>query len=234
MLQVLNIGVFYGVIQALHDVSLTVAQGEIVTLIGANGAGKSTMLLAISGLLSLSRGKMVFEGRDLVAAPAHRRVEMGIVQVPEGRRIFANMTVRENLDLGAYTRKDWAGVRQDMDRVFSLFPILAERRKQPAGTLSGGQQQMLAIGRGLMARPRVMLLDEPSPGLAPFLLKEIFKVVSEIRRQGVTVLLVEQNAHMALSIADRAYVLETGRVVLSGPACDLLQNDNVKKAYLGG
>jgi len=234
MLEIASINVFYGVIQALHDVSIRVNKGEIVTLIGANGAGKSTTLLTISGLLLPRWGTVRFEGEDISCLPPHRRVEAGIVQVPEGRRIFANMTVDENLDLGAYARSDRAAVKDDLRRVFDLFPILEERRRQPAGTLSGGQQQMLAIGRALMARPRLLLLDEPSLGLAPLLVKDIFQVIATIRNQGVTVLLVEQNAHMALSIADRGYVLETGRVTLSGPARDLLANEQVKKAYLGG
>ncbi len=234
MLEISRLDVYYGVIRALHEISLSVGKGEIVTLIGANGAGKSTTLLTLSGLLTPLSGSITFEGSDITYAPAHRRVEMGIVQVPEGRRVFADMSVSENLDLGAYTRRDKAGVRQDLERVFSLFPILAERRKQAAGTLSGGQQQMLAIGRALMGRPRLLLMDEPSLGLAPLLVKEIFQTIAEIRSQGVTVLLIEQNAHMALSIADRGYVLETGRITLSGPAKELLANEEVKKAYLGG
>ena len=234
MLEISRLDVYYGVIRALHGISLTVSKGEIVTLIGANGAGKSTTLLAVSGLLRPLAGEVVFEGEDITDMPPHRRVELGIVQVPEGRRVFAEMSVMENLELGAYTRKDKAGIRQDLERVFALFPILAERRKQAAGTLSGGQQQMLAIGRALMARPRLLLMDEPSLGLAPLLVKEIFQTIAEIRSQGVTVLLVEQNAHMALSIADRGYVLETGRITLSGPAKELLANEDVKKAYLGG
>jgi branched-chain amino acid transport system ATP-binding protein len=234
MLEISRLDVYYGVIRALHEISLRVGKGEIVTLIGANGAGKSTTLLTLSGLLTPLSGSIIYEGSDITYAPAHRRVEMGIVQVPEGRRVFANMSVSENLELGAYTRKDKAGVRQDLERVFALFPILAERRKQAAGTLSGGQQQMLAIGRALMGRPRLLLMDEPSLGLAPLLVKEIFQTIAEIRSQGVTVLLVEQNAHMALSLADRAYVLETGRITLSGPAKELLANEEVKKAYLGG
>ncbi len=234
MLEISRLDVYYGVIRALHEVSLTVGKGEIVTLIGANGAGKSTTLRTVSGLLRPLSGSIEFEGNDITHASAHRRVEMGIVQVPEGRRVFPHMSVKENLDLGAYVRKDRAGIREDFERVFTLFPILAERRKQAAGTLSGGQQQMLAIGRALMARPRVLLMDEPSLGLAPLLVKEIFQVIAEIRKQGVTVLLVEQNAHMSLSIADRGYVLETGRIVLEGPAKELLENEEVKKAYLGG
>jgi branched-chain amino acid transport system ATP-binding protein len=234
MLEISRLDVYYGVIRALHGISLNVGKGEIVTLIGANGAGKSTTLLTVSGLLTPLSGEIVFEGQDITHAPPHRRVEMGIVQVPEGRRVFANMSVSENLDLGAYTRKDKSGIQSDLERVFSLFPILAERRKQAAGTLSGGQQQMLAIARSLMSRPRVLLMDEPSLGLAPLLVKEIFQVITEIRSQGVTVLLVEQNAHMSLSIADRGYVLETGRIVLEGRAQELLANAEVKKAYLGG
>ncbi|MCS6861108.1 MAG: ABC transporter ATP-binding protein [Abditibacteriales bacterium] len=234
MLEISRLDVYYGVIRALHSVSLHVGKGEIVTLIGANGAGKSTTLRTVSGLLRPLAGEILFEGEDITDMPPHRRVALGIVQVPEGRRVFPQMSVGENLDLGAYARKDKAGIKQDLERVFSLFPILAERRKQAAGTLSGGQQQMLAIGRALMARPRLLLMDEPSLGLAPLIVKDIFHVIAEIRKQGVTVLLVEQNAHMALSIADRGYVLETGRVTLSGPAKELMANEEVKKAYLGG
>lgn len=234
MLEISRLDVYYGVIRALHSISLNVGKGEIVTLIGANGAGKSTTLRTVSGLLRPLGGEIMFEGKDITDTPPHRRVELGIVQVPEGRRVFPLMSVGENLDLGAYTRKDKAGIRQDLERVFALFPILAERRKQAAGTLSGGQQQMLAIGRALMARPRLLLMDEPSLGLAPLIVRDIFHVIAEIRSQGVTVLLVEQNAHMALSIADRGYVLETGRIILSGPAKELLANEDVKKAYLGG
>ncbi|MCL6614387.1 MAG: ABC transporter ATP-binding protein, partial [Firmicutes bacterium] len=212
----------------------SVAEGEIVTLIGDNGAGKSTTLKTISGLLRPRSGSIRFAGEDLTRVPAHRIVALGISQVPEGRRVFANLTVMENLELGAYCRTDAAGIREDLERVFSLFPRLAERRRQVAGSLSGGEQQMLAMARGLMSRPRLMLMDEPSMGLAPLLVQEIFRIIGEINAAGTTILLVEQNAHMALSIAHRAYVLETGRIVLSGPARELAQDPKVKEAYLGG
>jgi branched-chain amino acid transport system ATP-binding protein len=233
MLRVHNLNVYYGVIHALHDVSLEVAEGEIVTLIGSNGAGKSTTLLALSGLLQPAGGAIEFDDKDLMDVPPHRRVNAGLVQVPEGRRVFATLSVAENLDLGAYTRRDKAAKQQDLEEVFTMFPRLRERRNQPAGTLSGGEQQMLAVGRALMSRPRLLLLDEPSLGLAPLLVKEIFQVLKRIRDRGVTVLLVEQNAHMSLAIADRAYVLETGRIVMSGPAAELARDPRVKAAYLG-
>src|SRR4028119_621794 len=203
MLRVQNLNVYYGVIHALHDVSLEVAEGEIVTLIGSNGAGKSTTLLALSGLLQPSSGAMEVDGKDLGSVPAHLRVSSGLVQVPEGRRVFATISVAENLTLGAYTRRDKAAIPGDLEEVYELFPRLRERRSQAAGTMSGGEQQMLAVGRALMSRPRLLLLDEPSLGLAPLLVKEIFNVVKRIRDRGVTVLLVEQNAHMALAIADQ-------------------------------
>ncbi|MGQ9780049.1 MAG: ABC transporter ATP-binding protein [Bacillota bacterium] len=234
ILEVNEVHVYYGAIHALKGVSFAVAEGEIVTLIGANGAGKSTTLKTISGLLRPRSGSLRFAGEDLTRVPAHRLVALGISQVPEGRRVFANLTVMENLELGAYCRTDVAGIRQDLERVFSLFPRLAERRRQLAGSLSGGEQQMLAMARGLMSRPRLMLMDEPSMGLAPLLVQEIFRIIQEINAAGTTVLLVEQNAHMALSIAHRAYVLETGRIVLSGPAKELAQDPKVKEAYLGG
>ena len=233
MLNVESIEVKYGAIQALHGLDLKVEQGEIVTLIGANGAGKSTTLRAISGLVRPTKGRISFLGSDVRGTPPSAIVEKGICQAPEGRRIFANMSVQENLDLGAYTRKDSDGIASDMERVFTLFPRLKERHKQRAGTLSGGEQQMLAIGRALMSKPKLLLLDEPSLGLAPFLVKEIFQIITDIRDQGVTILLVEQNARQALAIADRGYVLETGKIVLSDSAQNLLESEMVRKAYLG-
>ncbi len=234
MLKVENINVYYGAIHALKGISVEVNEGEIVTLIGANGAGKSTILRTISGLLRAKTGDIVFEGNSIAAVPAEDIVRKGISQVPEGRRIFANMTVEENLELGAYIRSDKKGIRQDIDKVFERFSRLGERRTQIAGTLSGGEQQMLAIGRGLMSQPRLLLLDEPSMGLAPLLVKEIFSIIKEINAGGTTILLVEQNAHMALSIAHKAYVLETGRITLSGTAKELSESEAVRKAYLGG
>ena len=234
MLKVENINVYYGAIHALKGISVEVKQGEIVTLIGANGAGKSTILRTISGLLRAKTGDIVFEGNAIGGMAAEEIVRKGISQVPEGRRIFANMTVAENLELGAYIRSDKAGIRKDIDKVFERFPRLGERRAQIAGTLSGGEQQMLAIGRGLMSQPKLMLLDEPSMGLAPLLVKEIFSIIQEINASGTTILLVEQNAHMALSIAHKAYVLETGRITLSGTAKELSESEAVRKAYLGG
>ena len=234
MLKVENINVYYGAIHALKGISVEVKQGEIVTLIGANGAGKSTILRTISGLLRAKTGDIVFEGNAIGGMAAEEIVRKGISQVPEGRRIFANMTVAENLELGAYIRSDKAGIRKDIDKVFERFPRLGERRTQIAGTLSGGEQQMLAIGRGLMSQPKLMLLDEPSMGLAPLLVKEIFSIIQEINAGGTTILLVEQNAHMALSIAHKAYVLETGRITLSGTAKELSESEAVRKAYLGG
>jgi branched-chain amino acid transport system ATP-binding protein len=234
VLQVESIDVFYGNIQALKGVSLEVKKGEIVTLIGANGAGKSTLLKTISGLLKPKQGDILYEGKSIAGKAAQTIVKQGISHVPEGRRIFANMTVEENLELGAFLRKDKPGIQQDFEKVYQLFPRLYERRKQLAGTLSGGEQQMLAIGRALMARPRLLLLDEPSMGLAPLLVKTIFRIIEEINSFGTTILLVEQNANMALSVADRAYVIESGRVVLSGTAQELNASEQVKKAYLGG
>nr|WP_255782049.1 ABC transporter ATP-binding protein [Geobacillus sp. YHL] len=228
------IDVFYGNIHALKGVSLEVNKGEIVTLIGANGAGKTTLLKTISGLLRPKNGDIVYEGASIAGKAAQTIVKQGISHVPEGRRVFANMTVEENLELGAFLRKDKEGIQQDFAKVFQLFPRLEERRKQLAGTLSGGEQQMLAIGRALMARPKLLLLDEPSMGLAPLLVKTIFRIIQEINESGTTILLVEQNAHMALSIADRAYVIESGRVVLSGAASELQASEQVKQAYLGG
>ncbi|MTH55778.1 ATP-binding cassette domain-containing protein [Bacillus mangrovi] len=234
MLKVEGINVYYGHIQALKEVSLEIKQGEIVTLIGANGAGKSTLLKTISGLLKPKKGTVVFEGKNINGKAAQTIVKQGISHVPEGRRIFANMSVEENLELGAYLRKDKKGVKDDFDMVFDLFPRLQERIKQQAGTLSGGEQQMLAMGRALMARPRLLLLDEPSMGLAPLLVKTIFRIIEEINKGGTTILLVEQNAHMALSVANMAYVLETGRVVISGHPDELHSSEQVKMAYLGG
>jgi branched-chain amino acid transport system ATP-binding protein len=234
MLKVDNIDVFYGNIQALKGVSLEINEGEIVTLIGANGAGKSTLLKTISGLLKPKNGDILYEGQSIAGKAAQTIVKQGISHVPEGRRIFANLTVEENLELGAYLRKDKHGIREDIEKVYQQFPRLHERRKQLAGTLSGGEQQMLAIGRALMARPRLLLLDEPSMGLAPLLVKSIFRIIEEINSNGTTILLVEQNANMALSIADRAYVIESGRVVLSGSADELTASEQVKMAYLGG
>ena len=234
MLKIDNIDVYYGAIHALKGISLEVKEGEIVTLIGANGAGKSTTLRTISGLLKPKTGSITFLGQNIEGVRAHEIVKKGISQVPEGRRVFAEMTVMENLDLGAFVRKDKAGIQQDLKHVFELFPRLEERKNQSAGTLSGGEQQMLAMGRALMSRPKLLLLDEPSMGLAPLLIKEIFNIIVDINKSGTTVLLVEQNANMALSIANRAYVLETGRITLSGKAQDLAASEDVRKAYLGG
>lgn len=234
MLKIDNIDVYYGAIHALKGISLEVKEGEIVTLIGANGAGKSTTLRTISGLLKPKTGSITFLGQDIAGVRAHEIVKKSISQVPEGRRVFAEMTVMENLDLGAFVRKDKAGIQQDLKHVFELFPRLEERKNQSAGTLSGGEQQMLAMGRALMSRPKLLLLDEPSMGLAPLLIKEIFNIIVDINKSGTTVLLVEQNANMALSIANRAYVLETGRITLSGSAKELAASEDVRKAYLGG
>ncbi len=235
LLELADVHVHYGKVRALKGVSLTVEEGEVVTLIGANGAGKTTTLGAVSGLLPLASGSIHLEGRDLAPFPAHERVKLGICQAPEGRRIFPGMTVMENLEMGAYIRRaKRADLQPDLDRVFDLFPRLAERRDQPGGTLSGGEQQMLAIGRALMARPRLLLLDEPSMGLAPKLVTQIFEIVSEINGQGTTVLLVEQNAAQALHRAHRAYVMEAGRIVRSAAAATLLDDESVKAAYLGG
>ena len=234
MLKIDNLHVYYGAIHAIKGVSLEVNQGEIVTLIGANGAGKSTTLRTISGLLKPKEGTIAFEGQPIGGVPAHEIVKLGISQVPEGRRIFAEMTVMENLELGAFTRSDKDGIKADLKMVFERFPRLEERKEQQAGTLSGGEQQMLAMGRALMSRPRLLLLDEPSMGLAPLLIREIFSIIVDINKTGTTVLLVEQNANMALSIAHRAYVLETGRITLSGDAKELAASEEVRKAYLGG
>jgi branched-chain amino acid transport system ATP-binding protein len=234
MLKIEDLHVYYGGIHALKGINLTVAQGQIVALIGANGAGKSTTLNSISGIVRVESGTIEFVGKNITNAPSHDIVSMGLSQVPEGRKVFPAMTVNENLLMGAYSRRDGAGVAEDLERVFALFPRLKERRNQTAGTLSGGEQQMLAIGRGLMSRPKLLLLDEPSMGLAPLLVQEIFRIVKEINEQGTTILLVEQNANMALSIADYGYVLETGKTVIQGPARDLAMNEDVRAAYLGG
>lgn len=234
MLSLNNIHVYYGAIHALKGITFDVNQGEIVTLIGSNGAGKSTCLKTISGLLRPKEGTLRYKENDLTAVDPPQIVSRGLSHVPEGRRIFANMSVSENLDLGAYLRKDKVAIKEDIEKVFVLFPRLKERRRQLAGTLSGGEQQMLAMGRALMSRPELLLLDEPSMGLAPILVKQIFEIIKEINSAGTTILLVEQNARMALSIATRAYVLETGKIVLAGDAKELMESDEVQKAYLGG
>ncbi|MCI1955772.1 MAG: ABC transporter ATP-binding protein [Oscillospiraceae bacterium] len=234
MLKITNLNVYYGGIHALTDVNIEVNEGEIVTLIGANGAGKTSTLRAISGLVPIAGGTIEFEGKELNKVPAHKIPYLGISHVPEGRRIFANMSVAENLQLGAYCRKDKSNFEQDYNQVFEKFPRLKERMRQRAGTLSGGEQQMLAMGRALMARPKILLMDEPSMGLAPIIVEEIFSIIQDINKSGTTILLVEQNANMALSIANRAYVIETGRITLEGKASDLLKDESVKKAYLGG
>ncbi len=233
MLRVENLHVYYGAIHALQGVSFNVEQGEIVTLIGANGAGKSTILRTISGLLRPREGSIMLNGTEITTMPAERIVSMGISQVPEGRRIFAPLTVKENLTMGAYTRKDQAEIQATLERSYKSFPRLKERESQYGGTLSGGEQQMLAMARALMAQPSLLLLDEPSMGLSPLLVEEIFRIIVEINKQGTSILLVEQNAQMALSIANRAYVLETGSIVLSGDASEIAENPDVKKAYLG-
>ncbi len=233
MLIIENINVYYGNLHALNGVSLRVGEGEIVSLIGANGAGKTTALRAISGILAPRSGKILFKGKDIAGLPPHKVARLGVAHVPEGRGVFSNMSVRENLDLGAYTRRPGRGVDESMDRVFSLFPRLAERAGQLAGTLSGGEQQMLAIGRALVANPSLMLLDEPSMGLSPLLVEEIFRMITEVNRAGATILLVEQNASMALSVSRRAYVLEAGNIVLQGGTEDLRNDPGVQSAYLG-
>lgn len=234
LLEVKDLSVYYGVIQALKDVSFEVNQGEIIALIGANGAGKTTILHTVSGLLKAKSGSITFDGADLLKTPAHKIVSMGMAHVPEGRRIFQQLTVAENLMMGAFTRKDKAEIAQTLERVYEHFPRLLEREKQIAGTLSGGEQQMLAMGRALMSKPTIMLMDEPSMGLSPLYVSEIFAIIREINKAGTTVLLVEQNAKMALEIANRAYVLETGAVRMSGDAHELADNEDVRKAYLGG
>ena len=233
MLEVRDLEVNYGSINAIKKISFDVNEGEVIALIGANGAGKTTTLHTITGLLRAKSGSVMFEGKELLKTPPHKIVEMGMAHVPEGRRIFQQLTVYKNLTLGAFTRKDKGAIEESLRMVYSKFPRLEERKKQIAGTLSGGEQQMLAMGRALMSRPKIVLMDEPSMGLSPLLVAEVFKIIEEIRKSGTTVLLVEQNAKKALEIADRAYVLETGRIVLSGDAHELMNNDSVKKAYLG-
>lgn len=233
MLEIKDLEVYYGVIQAIKGISFEVNQGEVIALIGANGAGKTTTLQTITGMLSPKAGKIIFEGQDITKVPGHKIVSMGMAHVPEGRRVFAELSVLENLKLGAYTRKDKAEVADTLKRVYRSFPRLEERKNQSAGTLSGGEQQMLAMGRALMSKPRIILMDEPSMGLSPIFVEEIFHIIQEISESGTTVLLVEQNAKKALSIADRAYVLETGNIVLSGDANVLMNDESIKKAYLG-
>jgi len=233
LLELEDVHTYYGTIEAIKGISLTVNEGEVVTLIGANGAGKSTTLRSIQGINKPKRGRILFDGKDIVGRPPHEIVRLGISQSPEGRRLFARMSVIENLEMGAFQRTDKSGVGEDIDRVFGLFPRLAERRAQKAGTLSGGEQQMCAMGRALMARPKLLLLDEPSMGLAPVLVERIFEIVTEINSQGTTILLVEQNALMALDVASRGYVLETGVVALTDDAAALRTNERVRKAYLG-
>lgn len=234
LLELENVHSYYGNIHALKGISLTVEEGEVVTLIGANGAGKSTTLKTISGILQPRQGVVRLENRNLTEYKAHEIVAQGVIQVPEGRRIFSRLSVRENLEMGAFTRNDTAGIKADMEKVFTLFPRLLERENQVAGTLSGGEQQMLATGRGLMARPRILLMDEPSMGLAPVLVDLIFDTIKELNEEGMTILLVEQNALLALDVAARGYVLETGTIVLAGSAKELRENPQVKEAYLGG
>jgi len=234
MFEIRNLNVHFGVIHALKGISLTVNAGEIVTLIGANGAGKTTTLRTASGLKKPTSGEILFNGENITNLSPQDRVKMGISHVPEGRRVFPSMSVLENLEMGAYLRRDKEGIAKDLEMVYERFPILADRRKQAAGTLSGGEQQMLAIGRGLMSRPKILFLDEPSMGLAPLLVQEIFNIIKDINKAGTTILLIEQNASMALQIADRAYVMETGSIVLSGTGADLMQSEDIKKAYLGG
>ena len=234
MLKVENLVVKYGMIEAIQGISFEVRDGEIVTLIGANGAGKTTTMHTISGLIRPASGTIYMDGQDITKVPSHRIVSMGLAQVPERRRVFAQQTVEENLILGAFTRKDTEGIKEDMKKVFERFPRLEERRKQLAGTLSGGEQQMLAMGRALMAKPKILLMDEPSMGLSPLLVREIFRIIEDIHKNGTTVLLVEQNARMALAVADRAYVLETGKITLEGTGSELAKSEKVRKAYLGG
>ncbi|MDY3016128.1 ABC transporter ATP-binding protein [Blautia sp.] len=233
MLEVKDLQVYYGVIQALKGISFEVNQGEVIALIGANGAGKTTTLQTLTGILQAKSGSIMFEGKDLTKVPAHKIVEMGMAHVPEGRRVFSDMTVYENLLMGAYTRKDKNEIAESLEMVYKRFPRLKERQGQRSGTLSGGEQQMLAMGRALMSKPRIILMDEPSMGLSPIFVNEIFNIIKDVSEGGTTVLLVEQNAKKALSIADRAYVLETGNITLEGKAEDLLHNEAVQKAYLG-
>ncbi|MDO4977496.1 MAG: ABC transporter ATP-binding protein [Eubacteriales bacterium] len=233
MLEVKDIEVYYGMIKAIKGVSFEVNEGEVIALIGANGAGKTTILHTITGLLSPKKGSVVFEGQDITKIPAHKIVTLGMAHVPEGRRVFSQLTVLENLMMGAYTRKDKDGIQKTLDMVYKRFPRLEERKNQMAGTLSGGEQQMLAMGRALMSKPKIIVMDEPSMGLSPILINEIFDIIETVKADGTTVLLVEQNAKKALSIADRAYVLETGNITLSGDAKELMNDDSIKKAYLG-
>lgn len=233
MLEIKDIEVFYGVIQAIKGISFEVNEGEVIALIGANGAGKTTTLQTITGLLQPKKGSIIFEGKDIAKVSAHKIVSLGMAHVPEGRRVFAELTVYENLKMGAYTRKDKAEIQETLQMVYQRFPRLEERKNQLAGTLSGGEQQMLAMGRALMSHPKIIVMDEPSMGLSPIFVNEIFNIIQEVSKSGTTVLLVEQNAKKALSIADRAYVLETGKIVLEGEAKELLNNDSIKKAYLG-
>ena len=233
MLEVKDLEVYYGMIQAIKGISFEVNKGEVIALIGANGAGKTTTLHTITGLLSPKKGSVIFEGKDITKIPAHKIVSMGMAHVPEGRRVFADLSVYENLKLGAYTRKDKENLNKDLENIYKRFPRLAERKNQSAGTLSGGEQQMLAMGRALMSKPKIILLDEPSMGLSPILVNEIFDIIQALNEAGTTVLLVEQNAKKALAIADRAYVLETGRIVQSGDADALMHDESIQKAYLG-
>lgn len=233
LLEVKNLEVSYGVIRALKSVSFHVDEGEIVSLIGANGAGKTTTMQSIMGLIPIKSGSVVYDGRDITKTPGYKLVSLGMSQVPEGRRIFQELTVYENLVLGAYTKKDNAKIKEDIEEVCTMFPRLGERRKQVAGTLSGGEQQMLAMGRAMMSHPKLLMLDEPSMGLSPLLVDQVFEIIKDYHKKGVTILLVEQNAKKALSVADRAYVLETGNITLEGNASELLNNDEIKKAYLG-
>lgn len=233
MLEIKDLEVFYGMIQAIKGISFTVNEGEVIALIGANGAGKTTILHTVTGLLAPKRGTVMFEGKDITKIPAHKIVSLGMAHVPEGRRVFAELSVYENLKMGAYTRKDKAEIDETLAMVYRRFPRLEERKNQLAGTLSGGEQQMLAMGRALMSHPKIILMDEPSMGLSPILVNQIFDIIEEVSKSGTTVLLVEQNAKKALSIADRAYVLETGKIVLDGDAKALMDDDSIKKAYLG-
>lgn len=233
MLEVKDIEVYYGMIQAIKGISFEVNEGEVIALIGANGAGKTTTLHTITGLLSPKKGSVIFEGQDITKVPAHKIVSLGMAHVPEGRRVFAELSVYQNLKMGAYTRKDKAEIEETLQMVYKRFPRLEERKNQLAGTLSGGEQQMLAMGRALMSHPKIIVMDEPSMGLSPILVNEIFDIIKEVSASGTTVLLVEQNAKKALSIADRAYVLETGKIVMEGDAKELLNDDSIKKAYLG-
>lgn len=233
MLEVKDLEVYYGLIQAIKGVSFEVNQGEVIALIGANGAGKTTILHTVTGLIQPKAGKVLFEGTDITKVPGHKIVSMGMAHVPEGRRVFANLSVYQNLKMGAYTQKDKNAIEENLERIYKHFPRLEERKNQMAGTLSGGEQQMLAMGRALMSSPKMILMDEPSMGLSPLLVKEVFSIIEYCHESGITILLVEQNAKMALGIADRAYVLETGNITMSGDAKEMLENEDVKKAYLG-